>query len=646
MTKCITFCLNEMKKTKNIASLIQVMAISLLLSLPLYSEGQDRITKLKDEIEVKKVDIPALDEKIEISVDEVELEEFLRGLATANKLNVSVDPELNVKITNNFVDVSVADILIFLAQQHQLDISFIGNIINISNFKEVVVEEPVKIPSRVEYYAENDLLSLDFNNTLLHEVLKEITLESGKNVIANTGLEATTSSAYILKMPFDNAIEKFALANNLDMTLSGDGFYILSKKEAGTQNISGKRNTRGNNVNAADFEYTAVDRNNISIQALETPVIDIVRTISTALGINYYLLSEPAGNVNMSIKEFTYDRFLDHVFKGTLYTHRKVNDIYLIGERIGEDLRDTRVVELQHRSIENVVDNIPAEIKTGVSIKEFNDLNSLILSGSLPNILEIENFIRGIDKVVPVVLIEVMIVDYSSGHTVSTGINAGIGEEPAAKSGGQIYPSLDYSMNANSVNNLVESLNGFGWFKLGKVTPNFYLNIQALEEQGVLKVRSTPKLATLNGNEANLSIGNTEYYAVESNNVIGSQNPQNIITRTYQSVNADLTVTIKPFVSGDEQITLDITVEQSDFTARVSPDAPPGSITRSFSSLIRVKNEEMVLLGGLEQKSIDDSGSGVPLLSRIPVIKWFFSSRRKSRSVDKLNIFIKPTVFY
>lgn len=167
-----------------------------------------------------------------------------------------------------------------------------------------------------------------------------------------------------------------------------------------------------------------------------------------------------------------------------------------------------------------------------------------------------------------------------------------------------------------------------------------------MEDNGVVKVRSTPKLAALNSHEATMSIGNTEYYLEETNNVIGSQNPQNIITKHYKSVKADMSIKVKPIVSGDNQITLEIEVNQSDFTARISPDAPPGTVSRNFSSLIRVKDGEMVLLGGLEEKKISDSGSGLPWFSRIPVIKWFFSSRTKARTKNKLNIFIKPTVYY
>ena len=98
--------------------------------------------------------------------------------------------------------------------------------------------------------------------------------------------------------------------------------------------------------------------------------------------------------------------------------------------------------------------------------------------------------------------------------------------------------------------------------------------------------------------------------------------------------------------SDQEDVTLTIEAEFSDF---ISPDvkgAPPGNATRKFISKIRVKNEEMVVVGGLEEVSKSDIGSGVPLLSRIPIIKWLFSSRSKESTDSKLPIFVKPTIVY
>ncbi|WP_258929599.1 type II and III secretion system protein [Flavobacterium davisii] len=54
----------------------------------------------------------------------------------------------------------------------------------------------------------------------------------------------------------------------------------------------------------------------------------------------------------------------------------------------------------------------------------------------------------------------------------------------------------------------------------------------------------------------------------------------------------------------------------------------------------------MILLGGLDELKKENSGTGVPLISRIPILKWFTSSRKKSKSDAKLHIFIKPTVVY
>ncbi|MBI4646427.1 MAG: hypothetical protein HY738_07495 [Bacteroidia bacterium] len=304
-----------------------------------------------------------------------------------------------------------------------------------------------------------------------------------------------------------------------------------------------------------------------------------------------------------------------------------------------------KVVPLQYRTVEKVIDLIPADIKKEAEIKEFADQNSLLITGTESKIRDIENFIREIDKVVPVILIEVLIVDVSKKYTKSLGVKAGLSTTPVTTQG-SIFPALDMQLSSGTINDLINSFNGFGWITLGKVTPEFYINLKALEDNGIIKMRSTPKLSTLNGHEATLSIGKTEYYLEEQNNVVGTQNPQNITTRRYQSVNADLSVTIKPFVSGDEQVTLDVKVTQSDFTARISPNAPPGKVTRDFQSLIRVKNQEMVLLGGLEDRTVAESGTGVPILSHIPVIKWLFSYRTHENKKSKLNIFIKPTVIY
>jgi len=476
-------------------------------------------------------------------------------------------------------------------------------------------------------------------------------------MVLASGITPKLVSSYIEDMPFDNAMEKFGIANDLSITKTEDGFYLIDKSFTTNENNNNKtdnRNTnKANKINnrnsggsiAEEFSFNAKSNLDISVFGSDVQIADVIKSVASETGTDYYFVSDIKDKTTVNVQSTTFQGLLENLFQGTEITYEYRDGIYIIGERKTEGLRMTKVIQLQHRSVEKVTENIPANIKQNVDVKEFVDLNSLILSGSHPQIKEIELFIKQIDKVVPVVLIEVMIVDYSNKRANTTGIEVGLGNEPA-ETGGKVFPETNMSLSSSSINDLIESFNGYGILNLGKVTPNFYVNIKALESQGILNVKSTPKLATLNGHEATMSIGNTEYYFEQTNNVITNTSTQNITTKTYKSVNADLSITIKPFVSGDDQITLEISVNQSDFTEKIEPGAPPGSVSRDFTSYIRVKDQEMVLLGGLEEKATRESGSGVPFLSRIPVIKWFFSSRTKEKSRSKLNIFIKPTVIY
>ena len=151
----------------------------------------------------------------------------------------------------------------------------------------------------------------------------------------------------------------------------------------------------------------------------------------------------------------------------------------------------------------------------------------------------------------------------------------------------------------------------------------------------------------MNGHKAHLSSGQTTYYAVTNQAFFGSQIPQTSEVTNYYPIDAELALDIQPYVSGNGEVTLDVNVIQSSFNGeRIAEEAPPGMNSREFSSIIRMRNQDVAILGGIEQTTKDDSGSGVPLLARIPLIKWLFSERRREDSKKKLNILIKPTVIY
>lgn len=630
----------------NLKRLKKLFFVILILITTHSNAQQDRFTVIEEKLRELSQETLGLNEKVELSVNGVAIQEFIRGLATSNNLNVSIDPSLSIKVVNNFSNVTVADVLLFLCKKYDLDITFIGNIMSFSQYAAppVAVPKYTSKPLNISYDKATDLLSVDLSNDSLALVVKELTKLSQKNVMFSSNLASKKVSGFIQNMLFSSALDNLAFANDLKVTLTEDNFYLIEKVDVETPNK--KNNNSGQNSFSAKTGLSVKSEGKlVSVDAVNIPIADILAAVSAEFKNSYFLFTEPKGTISLTIKDVTNDEFLNHLFNNTEYTFKKEGDIYLIGERNIEGLRATQVVPLKYRTVEKVVDFIPVDLRKGIDIKTFTDQNSLILCGSQPRIDELVAFVRDIDRVVPVISIEVLIVDIRNSHAVSSGIRAGLGNSPT-KTGGDIFPQLNLSLGANSLNSIIDGINGLGIVNLGKVTPNFYLNLQLMEQNGSIKINSTPLLSTLNGHEAKMNIGETRYYLEQNSNVIATTSTTTQNIQIYKPLNAEFAMTINPIVSGDEQITMEITVKQSSFTTQTGTNGPYGTSSRNFQSLIRVKNQEMIMLGGLDDDSQDETGSGVPVLSRIPIIKWFFSSRSKKKNKSKLTIFIKPTVIY
>lgn len=631
--------------------------ILVLMIFCLVARAQDRFAILEQKlIDLGRTSAPGLNEKVDLSINGASIQEFIRAVGVSNNLNVNVDPTIEAKIVNNFSKVSAQEIFLFLCKNYNLDITFVGPIMSFVKYVPPVA--PLKTVTakklNVSYEAAAGLISFDFQNDTLAAAAKEITRQSGKNIIFAPELLGKVVSGFVQNSPLNSALEKLAFANDMKVSVTPDNFYIFEKKapvaDAGN-GTKGNANSNNNNFGLTNpgtkSSSVSVKDGLIAVDAQNIAIIDLVNAVSKELNKEFFLFNELKGNTTLKINDASYDDFLRLLFNGTEFTFKKEGEIYLFGDRNLEGLRQSKLITLKNRTIDKVLDFIPAELKKGVDIKTFPDLNGLIVSGSQPRINELEAFIRQIDLVVPLVHIEVIIADVRKSNTISTGISAGLGAKPAGPTTGTLVPQIDLSLNATSINNLINGINGLGVINLGNVTPNFYLTLKALEEQGALKIRSTPQIATLNGHEAKLKVGSTVYYLEVQNNLINNVGNTTVSqSQQYKSLDADLAITINPQVSGDEQITMSIGVTQSSFTERISETAPPGKLNRDFQSLVRVKNGEMIMLGGLEENSTSNSGRGLPLISRVPVLKWIFGSRTRAKTENKLTIFIKPTIIY
>ncbi|MGV8879639.1 MAG: type II secretion system protein GspD [Sphingobacteriaceae bacterium] len=633
-----------------------IFFVLLLITCPcaVFAQLPDRTEAIRARLTALSETVPGLKESVKLSVTGVSVQEFLRALAQANKLNINIDSKLNFQVYNNFTNESAQNILLFLAQEYHLDISLVGSIITVSQYQPQHILPPEK-EIKASYNATENTLNLELDNDSLVLVARKISQISGKNIVVPEALLPKKVTAFFTDAPFDTALEKLAFANNIKMVKTSDNVYIFeSLREREEVFVNQDKNTSvrqtfkpltpGEGGNVGLFSRTLADGQKlISVDAVNAAIADLIRGASLEFNKNYFLYSELKGLITTRVSDMTFDNFLSSLFLSTDYTYRIENGVYLIGERRLEGLRTHRVVQLQNRSIDTVQAMIPSEWRKGVEIREFREQNTLLLSGSGPQIAEIELFIKQLDQLVPQILIEVTLIDVRKNRNVKTGITAGT--KDSIKTGGTILPGLDYTLGSRSINDFLSRVGSVASINLGRVTPSFYVGLSALETNDNVDIRSVPKLSTLNGHSATLSIGSSRYYVTKTQNVFPSlTTPQSIFTEQYNKVEANLAITIRPVVSGDDQVTLNIKVDISDFIGIIPDNAPPPTSTSKFESIIRARNEDMIVLGGLERTEKSDGSTGVPLLSRIPVLKWLFSSKNKSSSKVVTIVFIKPTI--
>ena len=659
---------------------------------------------------------------------------MLKAVSSIHKLNINVASELDkVVVINSFPEVTVFDLLLFLCKEYHLTMEFTGSIIALKPY----VEPPKMIEERVipvTYDAGNNVITIDAKSDSVDALFRRIIDVSGKNLVYAPGLESMPVTAYIVKAPFEVAMYKLALANNLFTEKTKDGFWIFQNHPT-TNNANGSNGTFINRGVGDAFKILSHNEKLLEVDFDQKPIANVIKEISQALDLNIFTATplEKAGQVTLKSKAITFDELLMRMFEanktsatpptngtttrsnsnatvtnnsGENFNFKKEGNTYFFGTEDQLSIRSVEVIHLKYRSVEllsdpssmngrnsisnNVLNNLnsfnngygnvgvggsrnnnynnrgnqntnyertevrressesilsifPEEITKDLEINVDYELSSFYVSGAASAVERFKKFVEKIDKPVPMILIEVMIIEAKKSANLETGVSWGIGDEPATTKGA-IYPETDMTLGANTVNKLIGSFNSFAGFNLGKVGPNFFATIKAMESNGDLKIKSTPKLATINSHRATFSNGQTSFYAVTERNIYGTDNPQTSEITNYLPIDAELGLTIKPSVSGNGQVLLDISVIQSSFGTRIAEDAPPDIVSRSFSSIIRMQDQDVAILGGLEEQVKNDSGSGVPFLARIPIIKYLFSKRKRTASKSKLTILIKPTV--
>lgn len=615
-----------------------ILTTLLLLTFSYWGYPQNKDIELAMSVKQKLDRIVSADSnyaaRIDISVSDIPVVELLKNVGKAGDLNINANIPPNRTATCNFKQIRIADLLFFLCNEFALDLEMMGNILTIYPHVATIKEPEIHI----QLDPQTQLLTFEFSGAGLKDVATKFSQVSGCNLIVPQDLFNFKVSGYGNNMTLNEAVYTMAAVNSLRAKKKGEDTWTLFRAEGGV--------TESSNTFFSMDEVKVDSLGLITAKITSGNIQNIVEEVVRKLDLNYFMANSLSHPTNIFVESVELDDFLRVLFTGTNFTWKCENNIYIFGTIKSEDkLSTVKVVSMKYRTVEKVQELIPGELKQGMEIFTFPDLNSLIIGGEQRKVLQIVNFLKEIDKSVPLISIDVIIMDSKNNYDQNVGVEMGLGTQPTITSG-SLSPGINMTLGASSVNSIISSMNGFGPLNLGKVTPNFYANLKLMEENGYVNLRSTPRLSTLNGNKATLKSGQTQHYKEVQTNIIGTQNPMQSEAYQWKSAEANFTLDITPYVSQDSCITLTIDLVQTDFTEQKlsTEDAPPGTTTRSFNSIIKVRNQEMVLLGGIESSQSQRSTKGLPFISRVPILRWIFGSSRKVNKFEKLNIFIKPTI--
>jgi MSHA biogenesis protein MshL len=178
---------------------------------------------------------------------------------------------------------------------------------------------------------------------------------------------------------------------------------------------------------------------------------------------------------------------------------------------------------------------------------------------------------------------------------------------------------------------------------------DFSAVLDALKQQGNLKVVSKPRLRTLNNQPAVVRVGQDLPIFLLNVTQSTGDNPILTETETLQNITIGTVLSITPQVSGNGLITLDITPAVSRLVRmEESPNGNKAPVIdiRQASSIVRVRDGATIIMGGLVQDSAATTKRKVPLLGDIPFLGKAFTGTYESKERTELVFFLTPRVIH
>jgi general secretion pathway protein D len=264
--------------------------------------------------------------------------------------------------------------------------------------------------------------------------------------------------------------------------------------------------------------------------------------------------------------------------------------------------------------------------------------NAIIIRDTPDKMAVAEKIIRDIDQAKPEVLIQVAILQARRDRARELGVIP-------STSVPLIFTPSKVSEGADNATPLRQVLHNLDTGDYSVVLPS--ATAMALLTDSTTRVIQNPEVRATDGQTAKLKIGDSVPFATGSFQPgIGGVGVNPLVNTQFQFKDVGVNVDVTPRVHSTREITLQVKVEVSSVTGRVSIGGIEQPIfgQRTIEHNIRLREGEVNILGGIIEHTESSTVSGLPGLGQIPFLRYLFSSEKKQELENEVLIVLTPRI--
>ena len=260
-----------------------------------------------------------------------------------------------------------------------------------------------------------------------------------------------------------------------------------------------------------------------------------------------------------------------------------------------------------------------------------NESNSIVIMGFAEEISQIDELIKELDKEKTQVYVQARIIEVNDELVNQIGVSYGIF---GARASNNVLSSFSSSLNNADIPTL--SIEGL---KIPDLTSGLALgaSLNLLKQNGALDIVSEPSILAINNKESSIYVGETISIKVSSSVTDGGT-----IKENYEREDVGLTLKVKPRISNDTKVTLEIEaiLEGVKTTQTISGNADTSK--KQIKTTTILNNGESVIIGGLIENKIESTNQKVPVLGDIPLFGELFKNNINNSKKNNLVIIVTP----